>query len=69
MDDIKRHKETRLKAIIKEKTHIIALNYLNSKVWSKNRKYKKLKISNLLSSENHEMPIETVKFIAKVQAH
>ena len=64
MAEIRRHKEDNWKAIIKEKTHTNALNYLNSKVGSKSRKYQELKMSSFLSSEDHEIPIET----AKVQA-
>ena len=69
MAEIRTIKEESWKSLIKENTQSIALNYLNSQVGSKSRKYKELKMSKFLCSENHDIPIETAKFIAKVQAH
>ena len=56
------------KEFIKLKGNENAIKYLNSKIGTKSHKYKELKISNFLSSQS-EVPIETAKFIAKIQTH
>ena len=43
--------------------------YLNSFTGSKSRKYQEFRMSNYLSSQNKYVPVETAKFIAKIQSH
>ena len=57
------------KQSIKLKTTQNALTYLNSKVGTKSHKYEKLQMSNFLLPNEEEIPIETAKFIAKIQTH
>ena len=54
---------------MKTKTTDIALKYLNSITGSKSRKYQELRMSNYLCSQNEYVPVETAKFIAKIQSH
>ena len=54
--------------MIKAKATENALLFLNSSIGSKSQAYKELKLSFYLSSQS-EVPIETAKFIAKVQSH
>ena len=54
---------------MKRKTIESALRYLNLNVGSKSQEYQQLKMSNYLSSQNEDMPVETAKFIAKAQSH
>ena len=68
MDEIRLIKEETWKSIIKSKATENALYFLNSTIGSKSQSYKELKLSHFLSSQS-EVPIETAKFIAKVQTH
>ena len=69
MEDIKTFKEDAWKTFIKQKSTTFTINYLNSKVGSKSKIYKELKMSKFLSAQNEDTPIETAKFIAKTQCH
>ena len=57
------------KSVVQTKTSKVALKYLNSITESKSRNYEVLIMSNYLSSQNENVPIETAKFIAKLQSH
>ena len=67
--DISLIREESWKSVVKTKTPEIALKYLNSITGSKSRKYEVLKMSNYLTSQNEYIPIETAKFIVKIQSH
>ena len=68
LEEIRLVKEDKWKELIKNKTTENALIYLNSDIGSKSKNYKELKMSSFLSSQS-EVPIETAKFIAKIQTH
>ena len=69
MDEIREFKEETWKTFIKEKSTKYTIIYLNSIVGSKSRSYNELKMSKFLSSDSEDTPIETAKFIAKIQTH
>ena len=62
-------KEENWKSLVKSKSTVCALKFLNSTVASKSKKYLELKISYFLSSNCENIPVETAKFIAKTQSH
>ena len=62
-------KEENWKLLIKTRAIECSLKFLNSITGSKSRKYQDLKMSNYLSSQIENVPIETAKFIAKTQTH
>ena len=68
IDEVRLLKEETLKSMIKSKATENASLFLNSSIGSKSQAYKELKLSFYLSSQS-EVPIETAKFIAKVQSH
>ena len=68
MDEIRKTPVKIWKEEVKRITIKIALDYLNSNVGSKSRKYSKLEMSPYLCP-NDQMPIETAKFLAKAQSH
>ena len=68
-DEISLITEESWKSVVKTKTSEVALKYLNTITGSKSRKYEVLKMSNYLSSQNENVPIERAKFIAKLQTH
>ena len=69
MDEIKTFKEKAWKTFVKQKSTNYTINYLNSKVGSKRRNYKELRLFKLLISQNENTLIETALFIARIQAH
>ena len=69
MIEIRNYSIEQWKQLIKNKATENALIYLNTNIGSKSRNYKKLKMSYFLCPNFEEIPIETAKFIAKVQSH
>ena len=68
LSEIRLTKKETWKSMIRSKAIENALKYLNSTRGSKSQAYKELKMSNFLTSHS-EVPIETAKFIAKIQSH
>ena len=62
-------KEENWKSLVKSKSTVCALKYLNSTSCSKSKKFQEFTISYFLSSHCENIPVETAKFIAKTQSH
>ena len=68
MDEIRKTPVNIWKERVKLKTEDLALQYLNSNIGSKSRKYHKLQMSPYLSP-NDKVPVDIAKFIAKAQSY
>ena len=68
-EEIRLIKEDSWKSLVKSKSTHYALKYLNSITGSKSRKYSELRMSGYLTSEYEDVPLETAKFILKIQSH